>query len=442
MRLKFIIVLALLGSSFFLSAQINFSQTEFDLGEITQLDQDIVDLNLSNLSDENLFLLRMTAPSHVSIKYTSKKLEAGEAQLLRIKLNPKETGRFKQRIKIYLSTNESPITLTFKGEVKAIVKNNKTACPDFSGNQKPQVNLQLFQQQYSGEKKQFFVSLSDEEQEEQIQEEQEELIVQTGGIPEPETVNRRRPKKVKKTAEERRNSPSVLEILFGKEDSLKTANEVEQEVKIEPEVPEPIVQKEPEELVEAPSGLLSDEFKPNHVVFLIDASTSMREEERMEILKLAMIELLEPLRSIDYLSIVIYSGEARVLLPPTSAVNKEEIKRSIEGIVADGSTQAVKGIQKAIQLGKSNFLEDGNNQIILATDGAFDIGKRNASLRRKIKNSAEEGLRITVLGIKNAKWTNKSLKEIVELGQGSYLKINNKKDASQVLEEVKKRSLK
>lgn len=441
MGLKYILVFLFLGSYNFLFAQINFSQTEFDLGEIVQLDQDIVDLNLSNASNKDLFLLRMAAPSHVSIKYTSKKLEAGEAQLLRVKLNPKETGRFKQRIKIFLSTNEDPIVLTFKGEVKNIVKNNKTACPDFSKNQKPQVSLQLFQQQ-SGQKKQFFISLSEENQNQELAEISQ---IQEAKTPNP-TPRRTKTKRVRKTPEERRNSPSVLEMLFGNEDSSAVA-EVDpvEETPIIDTIEETVVElKVPlKEKLEAPSAnLLSDDFKPNHVVFLIDASTSMREEERMEILKLAMIELLEPLRDIDYLSIVTYSGEAKVVLPPTSAVNKEKIKESIENIVADGSTQAVKGIQKAIQLSKSNFLEEGNNQILLATDGAFDIGKRNERLRKKIKSTAEDGVLIGVLGIKNAKWTNKSLKEIVELGQGSFLKINSKKDASRVLEEVKKRSLK
>lgn len=186
---------------------------------------------------------------------------------------------------------------------------------------------------------------------------------------------------------------------------------------------------------------MSDLYKPNNIVFLIDASTSMREEDKIELLKKSMIELLNPLRSIDFLSIVTYSGESTLILKPTSGINKEAIKEIINGIKADGSTQAVKGIKKAIQVAKSNFLLDGNNQIILASDGAFDIGERNESLRRKIKNEAIQGITISVLGIKNEKWTNKSLKEICELGQGSLIKINKESDTKKVLEEIKKSAL-
>lgn len=412
---------------FWLFSQSYFSQTDFDLGEIDQLNEDVIDLNLSNQTDEDIYLLRIEANPRVTIKYTSKSLRKGSAQLLRLKLNPTKTGKFKERVNVYLSNNKEAVALTIKGDVKGIPKNSKTACPDFSGGQKAQMNHQLFKQQQNGERSDFFIQITAFEE----KLEPKTTIAQQGENPR-ERLPRQKVEKVRKTPEERRNSPSVLEILFGNQDSSSTAREVETEKTDETTLNQ---KEEP-----ANPDLLSEEFKPNNVVFLIDASTSMREDEKMDLLKLAMIQLLEPLRSIDYLSIVTYSGEAKVLMSPTSGIQKQEIQKSIENIVADGSTQATKGIKRAIQLGNSNFIEGGNNQIILATDGAFDIGERNESLRRKIKNTSKQGLRISVLGIKNAKWTNKSLKEIVELGQGNYLKINSHKDVTKVLEEVKKQS--
>ena len=119
---------------------------------------------------------------------------------------------------------------------------------------------------------------------------------------------------------------------------------------------------------------------------------------------------------------------------------KDEIAVRIENLKADGSTNAVKGIKKAIQVGKSNFLEDGNNQIFLASDGDFNIGENNMSLRKKIVKTAEEGLTITVLGIKNDNWTNKSLKEIADLGEGDLLKIKSMRDASKVVQSMKRKA--
>jgi Ca-activated chloride channel family protein len=167
----------------------------------------------------------------------------------------------------------------------------------------------------------------------------------------------------------------------------------------------------------------------------------MRKEDKMELLKATMIELLNPLRKSDYLSIITYAGDARTLLKPTSGIEKEYIKTIIRKIEAEGSTQAVKGIKLALETGRSHFIEGGNNQIILATDGAFDIGGGNKSLRRKIKKSSETGLFLSVLGIKNEKWTNKSLKEIAQLGQGKLIRCNSLKDSQKVLEAVKESAL-
>lgn len=414
-----------------LCSQSYFSNTVFDLGEISQINQDVAEINLSNPLEEDIYILRIDADPRISIRYTSKSLVSGSATLLRFKLNPSQQGRLREKAKIYLSSNAQPIEIIFKGIVKTIPKNNKTACPDFSGGRKAQLSYQLFKQQLEGEKNQFFVELVDKEQ---APLNQEEINVSNDRQEQQADHIKSRKDKVRKTPEERRNSPSVLEILFGdeREDSTEFLTETSVEI--------PESSQEEGTVLGDDSNLLSEEFKPNNVIFLIDASTSMKEEERMHILKHAMIQLLEPLRAIDYLSIVTYSGEANVLLPPTAANQKEDIRAVIENIIADGSTHAAKGIKKAIQLGESNFIVEGNNQIILATDGAFELGSRNESLRRKIKKTAQDGLTVSVIGIKNANWTKKSLKEIVELGEGNYLKIDNMKEASKVLEEVKKKS--
>ena len=396
------------------------SQNVFDLGEISLLNEDVVDFNLSNQSSQDLFLLRINTAPHVSVKYTSKNIPSKSAQLLRIKLNPSKTGNLNEKVELYLSSNDSPIVIEIKAKVIALPKNRRTACPDFRTSQKPQSNLQLFQSQPIGLKNAFFVEIIENENQ------RNEQLINSPSEPENITDIRseralKKPsknKKVKKTAEERRNSPSIHEILFGKPQNDSITKKEASESEIE-NVTLAHAEKE-----ETDPSLLDNSYKPNNVVFLIDASTSMREDEKMDLLKQAMIELLEPLRSIDYLSIITYSGEANVLLPPTSAIRKEEIKKTIENISAEGSTQAVKGIKRAILVGKSNFIENGNNQIILATDGAFDIGERNKSLRRKIQTTSKEGLTISVLGIKNEKWTNRSLKEIVDLGAGVFIRIS------------------
>jgi len=255
-------------------------------------------------------------------------------------------------------------------------------------------------------------------------------------------------KKSRTSPENRRDAPSLGSILFGKvKDTTKASVEDKAKKTVQEEKPQlvkkAVVLEQKETVAEEqtiPPNLLDQSYKPNNIVFLIDASTSMREEQKMEILKKAMVELLGPLREIDYITIVTYSGEAKVVLATSKGNLKTEIKQQIEELEADGSTNAVKGIKKAILVGKNNFLANGNNQIFLASDGAFNIGENNMSLRRKIKKTAEDGLTITVLGIKNESWTNKSLKEIATLGNGDLIKIKSMRDAGKVLQSMKRKA--
>lgn len=441
-----------------LNAQIQLSETQFDLGEISLLNEDIVDLQLKNLSNENVFILRIETDRATKVQYTSKTISANSNQTLRLKINPVKKGKVEKEVKLYLSSNSEPIALKVRADVKELPKNNKQACPDFSSI--PTQNTTA--QNIVGISKTIPVALFNSETKDELlaaynspTETEEETREVRNVKPTARTVRPERTKRIKKTPEERRNSPSLGTILFGKTDTSTTIEEpenldeiaidqqnqrveYEDDIEIKESLNEDSVNTKVE--VVTSSNLFDNSYKPNNIVFLIDASNSMREEEKMDILKEAMVELVEPLREIDFLSIVTYSGEATVILNPTPGNKKQEIIQLIQNIEADGSTQAVKGIKKAIEVGNSNFIESGNNQIFLASDGAFDIGERNKSLRRKIKTTAEEGLTIDVLGIKNEKWTNKSLKEIAELGQGNLIKIKSFNDANKVLSEVKKKS--
>lgn len=438
-----------------LVAQVVVSQSSFDLGDVLNLNEDVVDLLVQNKTDEPIYILRIETEKRVSVKYTSKNLLPKKAEFIRLKLNPEKKGKLSSRVKLYLSSNDSPVELTIQANIKEIPKNNRQACPDFSS-----ASRTIQQKQKIGKIAKFPLQLYDPERPtdilatNQTQTLNAKEVTEERAQPISPTPRRKKEKKQRKTPEERRNSPSVLTILFGNEnDSTSTWEEKEpEEVQEETTTEIESAEEEKEEHLaytptipddleeeEVNPDLLDDSFKPNNIIFLIDASTSMRQDEKMEILKTAMIELLGPLRATDYLSIVTYSGEAEVILPPTSGVNKKEIEESINNIQADGGTHAVKGIKKAIQVGKSNFIADGNNQIFLASDGAFSLG-RSQSVRRKIQSTAREGLSITVLGIKNAKWTDKSLKEIAQLGEGSLIKVKSLNDAIKVLETVKEKS--
>lgn len=464
--------------------QIELSQTTFDLGEISLLNSDIVDFNVENISSESVFLLRIEGEQNVGFQYTSKTFKSGEKEGIRIKLNPDRKGKVERKIKLYFSNNSTPIEITVKAVVKELPKNNRTACPKFGSSLNPPTGkaqsvaqiqsfdiilydsesrdeLALLNESREVESKKELARVTESNKIEDIESisTNREKPAASNKIPITRPVREKRPAKKKKARtnpSDRRNAPSIGTILFGKVEDTTSVRIEEKEIKnievvqekqqiikdtilkndlkaiMEPEVVQDLVTK---------SNLLDQSYKPNNIVFLIDASTSMREEQKMDILKKAMIELLEPLRDIDFITIVTYSGEAKVVLATSKGNLKDEIAQQIEELKADGSTNAVKGIKKAIQVGKNNFLDDGNNQIFLASDGAFNIGENNMSLRKKIKKTAKEGLTITVLGIKNDNWTNKSLKEIATLGDGDLIKIKSMRDASKVVKSMKRKAL-
>ena len=194
-----------------------------------------------------------------------------------------------------------------------------------------------------------------------------------------------------------------------------------------------------QEALNDPADFSRLEYAPNNVVFLIDVSTSMRYLERIDLLKIAMIELTAKLRDIDYMSVVTYASAAKTRLEPTQGSNKASIDSLIWSLEARGTTASDKGLDQAYLVAESAFIEAGNNQIILVTDGAFDA----KSLYRLIKKKAKEEIRLSVVGIKAEKSMALELTEMASAGEGSFVNVKDLTEAKTVLvSEIKKNSKK
>ena len=182
-------------------------------------------------------------------------------------------------------------------------------------------------------------------------------------------------------------------------------------------------------------------YAPNNVVFLIDVSVSMKQEGRLDLLKASMIELLNGLRPIDKLAIVTYATSTDVVLKPKYVTNKAEITQLIQDLRAGGYTAGGKGIKKAYQVARSGKIEGGNNQVIIATDGAFILNGND--ILENVALNLEKGVTISVLGVKNKKTTIKSMSSIAKTGNGNYIHIESYAQAKKVLmNEIKSNSRK
>ncbi len=172
----------------------------------------------------------------------------------------------------------------------------------------------------------------------------------------------------------------------------------------------------------------------SNIVFLLDVSGSMSAPNKLPLLKSAFKLLVNELRPQDKVSIVVYAGAAGVVLEPTDGNDKKKIMEALDKLQAGGSTAGGAGIQLAYKLAKEQFVEGGNNRVVLATDGDFNVGaSSNASMERLIEEKRNEGVFLTVLGFGMGNYKDSKMEILADKGNGNYAYIDNMKEAKKVL---------
>ena len=173
---------------------------------------------------------------------------------------------------------------------------------------------------------------------------------------------------------------------------------------------------------------------PSNIVFLIDVSGSMDEENKLPLLKSSFKMLLGQLRPDDKIAIVTYANGTKVALPSTSVKDKEKIIKVLDNLYASGGTSGGKGIQLAYEQAQKSFIKNGNNRIILATDGDFNIGINNTTdLEKFIEKQRESGIYMSVLGFGMGNYRDDMAETIADKGNGNYAYIDNITEAKKVL---------
>lgn len=165
---------------------------------------------------------------------------------------------------------------------------------------------------------------------------------------------------------------------------------------------------------------------PNNLVFLIDVSGSMEDPDKLPLVKSAFELLVNQLRPQDHVSIVVYAGQAGLVLPPTSGNNKKAILDAITRLEAGGSTAGGAGIRLAYDIATQNFISHGNNRVILATDGDFNVGvSSDAEMVRLIEDRRKTGVFLTTLGFGTGNIKDSKLEQLADKGNGHYAYIDN-----------------
>lgn len=177
-----------------------------------------------------------------------------------------------------------------------------------------------------------------------------------------------------------------------------------------------------------------DNLPPSNIVFLIDVSGSMQYENKLPLVKSSIKLLIEQLREEDQVSMVVYAGNAGLVLPSTSGSNKQKIRNAVNQLEAGGSTAGGAGIKLAYKIAKENFIKNGNNRVILCTDGDFNVGlSSDASLVELIENERESGVFLTVLGYGMGNYKDNKMQQLANKGNGNHAYIDNIDEAKKVL---------
>ena len=172
----------------------------------------------------------------------------------------------------------------------------------------------------------------------------------------------------------------------------------------------------------------------SNLVFLIDVSGSMMEEDKLPLVKASMKLLVDQLRQDDNVAIVTYAGRAGLALPSTNGSEKTEIKSAIDGLEAGGSTAGGAGIKLAYKIAKENFISNGNNRVILCTDGDFNVGvSSDGELVKMIEEERKSGVFLSVLGFGTGNYQDNKMQQLADKGNGNHAYIDGLNEAKKVL---------
>ncbi len=178
----------------------------------------------------------------------------------------------------------------------------------------------------------------------------------------------------------------------------------------------------------------TENLPASNLVFLIDVSGSMSDMNKLPLLKQSMKILVNELREKDKVAIVVYAGAAGLVLPPTSGSEKKTINDALDNLNAGGSTAGGAGIELAYKIAAENFIKDGNNRVILATDGDFNVGSTsNSDMETLIEEKRKTGVFLTCLGYGMGNYKDSKMETLADKGNGNYAYIDNIQEANRFL---------
>jgi Ca-activated chloride channel family protein len=462
-RLIFFIVFA----GFNALSQIRFETTKHDFGDLEPYEDHFVDIVVKNVGLKKEYLLSVKKPYDVVYIVNGQFIDPDSSIILRLQVNPKAKGRFNYEVEIFTSDKNEATQVKLSGNNTELPQDNLsafTSCPDFSLRPGGKANkfdltvvtvdketrkpldrsavtmIQNGQPIWANETDKngtikktstlglsYFYALHDgylpAELGAYVNFQRNYVILELVKNP---IIEKPLPKPVEP---EIAQNDTVVELVLVEEVEQNLENQLNNETTTAVEnssIPIELAQLDKNNFDEA-------YFKSINVVFVLDVSASMKQVDKIELMKFSLLQLTQMLRKEDKMGIVTYATEAMVLLPVTSGSEKETINEEVAALKASGLTAGGAGIKLGYKQCLKGYLDDGVNQIIVITDGAFN--RSSDDYKKFIKKYKRKGIQMSVVGIKNKPMDEDEMKEAAELGGGRYIPIFKLADAQNNLKE-------
>ena len=457
-----IIFLLLIWQSGF--SQVEFSQTKYDFGDLESYDDRFVDIILTNKGKKQEYLLTVKKPYEVSYLIQGKFMEPDSSIILRLQVNPKVKGKFNFSIDVFTSDRKDPVQIKISGNIKELSTDNAaayTTCPDFGsrpgGERRDEFKLTVVtidketKQELDRSKvtliqngQPLWTKLTDKDG--KIQEKAvlgfSYFYALHEGYKKAELgayINFQRNYLVIELEKDPMYCPPPPQNVVVE---IEPEKEIPLEIELATEETTPFIEDTPVSLDSISPDNFSDEyFMPVNVIFVLDISASMKQGDKIELMKYSLYQLTDMLRPQDRMGIVTYATDARVLLPPTSGADKDQIKKEVSQLKASGMTAGGAGIKLGYKQALKSHLKEGNNQIIIITDGAFN--RSSDDYKKYIKKYRKRGVNMSVVGIMIKDVDKENMKEAADLGGGRLVPIMKLADAqSNLKQEIRLSSFK
>lgn len=362
---------------------IGIDEQNKDIGIQEQIYKVKADYIIQNNQTKNLYLLRADAQKGITIRAAKKTLKPNDTTLIVVEFIPANTGKFSETINLITSADGAPFKMLLSGNIKSIKTDDKTACFYFK---KPNTTV--------------------------VKNSEPIVVIE--------------PTKHKDTSNKIPDNTVPSEI---KEPITKT--EASTSSAPATKVTEP---------VEVKTILDENLYKPNNIIFLVDVSGSMKDTNKLKVMQYALHNLIDALRPNDKITFITYADSVKIIRDGLSGDNKKELNEVVDKLKAKGLTKGNKAILFSLDVALKNYISNGNNQIILATDGKFRFYPDDQ--KTYITKQGDKSIKFSTMAFGNDKDAMKNLKEIAEIGKGNFIHIKSRvKAKEQLLNEIKENSL-